>query len=424
VATSLSLFEDSVSNYHANRLFDEDRAAHNWYRFVLSYPAHLVREYLCRWDICPHSQVLDPFCGTGTTLVEAKKLGFKSIGVEANPVVQFAASTKIDWSPDALGLLIHAEKIAKMALKKIDSVELLVFDEDEKKLLLKDSINPVPLHKILALKQMIEVLKENEFYAHELLALAKVAVGTASNLRFGPEVGVSTKKKMDAPVIEEWIGAIREIVSDLAILKKKSSIYSKIYLGDARYVGDLIEKESVDAVFTSPPYPNEKDYSRTTRLEMVLLGYASTKDGLREIKKNLLRSNTRNVYKGDTDDIWVEGFSRINEIADEIERRRVQMGKTSGFEKLYPKVTKLYFGGMARHLAEMRLVLRPGARLGYVVGDQASYLRVMINTGEILGEIAESLGYEKVGIDLFRTRLSTATKEMMREEVLLLRWPG
>jgi hypothetical protein len=29
-----------------------------------------------------------------------------------------------------------------------------------------------------------------------------------------------------------------------------------------------------------------------------------------------------------------------------------------------------------------------------------------------------------VGIDLFRTRLSTATKEQMREEVVLLRWPG
>jgi hypothetical protein len=29
-----------------------------------------------------------------------------------------------------------------------------------------------------------------------------------------------------------------------------------------------------------------------------------------------------------------------------------------------------------------------------------------------------------MGIDLFRTRLSTATKEQMREEVVLLRWPG
>ncbi len=87
-------------------------------------------------------------------------------------------------------------------------------------------------------------------------------------------------------------------------------------------------------------------------------------------------------------------------------------------------MTKLYFGGMARHLADLRAVLRPGAQLAYVVGDQASYLRVMIRTGHLLAGIAQSLGYEVVGIDLFRTRLATATKEQLREEVLVLRWPG
>ncbi len=101
-----------------------------------------------------------------------------------------------------------------------------------------------------------------------------------------------------------------------------------------------------------------------------------------------------------------------------------EMGKTSGFERLYPKVTKLYFGGMARHLAELREVLRPGAQLAYVVGDQASYLRVMIRTGQLIAEIAQSLGYEVVRIDLFRTRLATATREQLREEVVILRWPG
>jgi hypothetical protein len=48
----------------------------------------------------------------------------------------------------------------------------------------------------------------------------------------------------------------------------------------------------------------------------------------------------------------------------------------------------------------------------------------MIRTGRLLSEIAESLGYEPVGLDLFRTRLSTATKKQLREEVVVLRWPG
>ena len=90
---------------------------------------------------------------------------------------------------------------------------------------------------------------------------------------------------------------------------------------------------------------------------------------------------------------------------------------------MYARVTKLYFGGMARHLAELTKVLKPGAKLAYVVGDQASYLRVMIKTGQILASIAERQGYQVERIDLFRTRFSTATKNDLREEVVVLRWP-
>lgn len=142
------------------------------------------------------------------------------------------------------------------------------------------------------------------------------------------------------------------------------------------------------------------------------------------LKRGLVRSNTRGVYKGDDDDLWMADHAEIQRIADEIEARRIAMGKTSGFERMYARVTRLYFGGMARHLAELRALLRPGAHLAYVVGDQASYLRVMIPTGRLLADIAQSLGYEVESIDLFRTRLATATKQQLREEVVVLRWPG
>jgi len=67
-----------------NRVRPEDRAAHEWYRFVLSYPPHLVRDYLKRLDVKTSETVLDPFCGTGTTLVECRKLGIASVGLEVN----------------------------------------------------------------------------------------------------------------------------------------------------------------------------------------------------------------------------------------------------------------------------------------------------------------------------------------------------
>ena len=53
-----------------NKLRLHDRAVHQWYRFVLSFPPHLVRDYIAKFGLNEQHHVLDPFCGTGTTLVE------------------------------------------------------------------------------------------------------------------------------------------------------------------------------------------------------------------------------------------------------------------------------------------------------------------------------------------------------------------
>ena len=36
-----------------NKVRSEDRAVHDWYRFVLSFPPHLVQDYLRRFHIGP-----------------------------------------------------------------------------------------------------------------------------------------------------------------------------------------------------------------------------------------------------------------------------------------------------------------------------------------------------------------------------------
>jgi len=212
--------------------------------------------------------------------------------------------------------------------------------------------------------------------------------------------------------------------NDLRELKSIPKTKSVVIHDDSRRIAKVVDGNKVDAVVTSPPYPNEKDYTRTTRLESVLLGFIRDKKELRSLKKGLVRSNTRGVYKHDDDDSLVSDHVEIQSIADRIERRRIELGKTSGFERMYARVTKLYFGGMAQHLSDLRKILNPGAQLAYVVGDQASYLRVMIRTGKLLADIAASLDYKVVGIDLFRTRLATASREQLREEVVLLEWPG
>ena len=425
-----------------NRLRPEDRAVHDWYRFVLSFPPHLVRKYLDAFGARSPDTVLDPFCGTGTTLVECKKLGIPSIGIESNPMAYFASLVKVDWSVDTLALANNANDVAaavEMDLKH-DGLDdwnglplfqtngtsrprLRTLPPEQSRLLLKDSISPAPLHRTLVLLDAIDASGSPQIRQYGRLALANALVHRISNLKFGPEVGVGHVKD-DAPVLNAWLDCIRSIIRDISLVRDCGHAPVRVLKADSRESDLILEPNSVDAVITSPPYPNEKDYTRTTRLESVVLGLIRNRHELRSLKQGLVRSNTRGVYKSDTDDREVSEHAEIQDIARSIERRRVELGKTSGFERLYPRVTQLYFGGMARHLASLRPALKPKAKLAYVVGDQASYLRVMIRTGSILADLARSLGYHVTGIDLFRTRQSTVTGEHLREEVVLLEWPG
>ena len=430
----------SASN-DQNKLRPEDRAIHDWYRFVLSFPPHLVRNYLERLEVRSSDTVLDPFCGTGTTLVECKKLGIPSVGIESNPMAVFASSVKVDWSVAPEALSGYAKEVAGSTLKILENSgiddwigvppnqpdgnghsPLRRLGPEQSKLLLKNSISPIPLHKTLVLLDKAERYGDPALWRYGRLALAK-ALARIGNLKFGPEVGLG-RIKDDAPVVNTWLEGIRMIADDVNLAKERANVPAQVFKADSREAQQVLSPNSIDAVITSPPYPNEKDYTRTTRLESVILGMFRDRQHLRSLKQDLIRSNTRGVYKSDTDDREVAQHHEIQKIADAIERRRVELGKTSGFERLYPRVTQLYFGGMARHLASLRSALRTGARLAYVVGDQASYLRVMIRTGQILADLAESLGYRVIDIDLFRTRLSTVTGEQLREEVVVLEWRG
>lgn len=412
-----------MQNGKINQLQAADRAAHDWYRFVLSFPPHLVRDYLQRFDIGSNHRVLDPFCGTGTTLVECQKLGIPSVGVEANPMAYFASQVKVDWSVDPDGLITQSCQVAEAAqIEFLRAGDLRTLPDERYKLLLKHSISPLPLHKALVLLDCLQQYHSERYHRHQRLALAK-ALTTISNLHFGPEVGVGPIKA-DAPVLASWLANIQAIADDLRKLQNGDAV-ALVHHADSRQLLTVLEPESIDAVITSPPYPNEKDYTRTTRLELVLLGFIQSKAELQALKRGMIRSNTRGVYKQDDDDQWItDWYPAVQQLAEAIEARRLELDKTSGFERLYARVTKLYFGGMARHLADLRTVLHPGAQLAYVVGDQASYLQILIRTGELLAGIAQSLGYQLMSIDLFRTRLATSTKAQLREEVVVLRWPG
>jgi hypothetical protein len=427
------------SNHTIQQL--EDARVHDWYRFVLAYPDHLVTEVVGQFGVKKGQTVLDPFAGTGTTLVECKKLGIDSVGIDANPMAAFASRVKTTWDIDLTEfdqrrhdlldsireplLSIGVSYPLQYSFDDLFEATSILSDgdgagEDLADLLPKNWISKIPLRKSVLVKKAIDELPDDEIADLFRLALAAVVVADASNLGFGPEVYVA-KKREDADVYGAFTEKLRRIRGDLEAVQRISEPgKTMVYCGDARSLTELVS-EPIDFVITSPPYPNEKDYTRTTRLELVLLGFIREKADLRQVKQIMLRSHTRNVFVADDDSRYVADIPEIQEVAQEVEARRLERGATSGFERLYHRVVTEYFGGMYRALEQLQQVMLSGGRLALVLGDQMSYFRVPIRTARLLSLIAcRKLCYSEVETRVWRTRRATATGMDVEEHILIL----
>lgn len=439
-----------VRNGSINALQKADLPIHGWYRFVQSFPPHLVRQYISAFDLGPRDVLLDPFCGTGTTLVEAKKNAIPSVGCDAHPFASLVSRVKTNWKVDAKVLASLVERVLRRAQARTSQLGLhtLSVDSptpdngtrhardwfkltgDEEELLPTGFLSQRPLQRLLILRNEIDRHASEaapEIQEFLLVALAHVIANGAGNFAFGPEI-YRTKSKPDYDVLGHFSRHAGSMISELRDqqLAGRANTYSIALMDDARQLSQI--PTNIAAVITSPPYPNEKDYTRTTRVESVLLRLVSDKASLRGVKNTLLRSNTRNIFVSDTDNEEVKEFASIRRVCREIEKRRIELDKDSGFEKLYHKVVSHYFGGMRRHLRALRPKLKHRAHLAYVLGDQLSFLLVPVATAKLLSEVAEAEGYWTIGCELWRERVGTKVRNSrtnertvrVREEVLLL----
>lgn len=433
-----SSFRDILKGNLKNDVKALDAPVHRWWRFVLAFPPQLVSQYLDEFG-CAGSDcvVFDPFSGTGTTLVEAKRRGCRALGMEALDFCYLASKVKTTWDLP----LRRLQDTAKSLLEGIGTefarygffysgrslfqeyendaepiVCPLTLPADQAKLLGKGYVSARPLQKLLVIQKHVLALPPGPVADFFKLALGSVAI-PASNVGFGPEI-YRKKAKEDEDVWALYSDQVEMMLADLAEVQRQPHGPSCLLHHDSRDLAPVRDIK-IDAVITSPPYPNEKNYSRITRIENLITNCIQHDADLKRLKKGLLRSNSQNMYKGDDDDRFVEKFASVQKVADEIEQRRVSLGKTSGWERLYAKVTKHYFGGMFRHLRSLLPLMKSGGRCAYVVGDQMSFLMVHIKTGEILAELADDIGYKVEKIDLWRERWATASKTPIREEVVV-----
>ncbi len=397
---------------------------HDWYRFRLGFSDHLVSDLLAEFGATSQTKVLDPFCGTGTVLVECMKQGVDCVGIDANPATHFAAQVKTTWDlrpHRVLELLDDVENSYERHL----SVKALAGDPtfrylDYAGFLKRGWIETGSLLEAVALKIAIRDLRTSEKYKRLLLlALLSGVVEDGSNLKFGPEL-YCVRRTTNPDVVGGFIDRVEKMAADLRILSIVAPARATVVLGDSRECGRLLgRQQQFDIVICSPPYPTEHDYTRNTRMELALLEHVVDRETLREIKYTMIRSHTKGIYNADNDRQYVRGDRPVQSLVARIEA--AVKGKTYGFARLYPRVAEEYFGGIVRHLRNLRKLLASDAICAYIVGDQSSYLGVHIPTANMLAHLAEQNGYKLVEIRHWRHRWSSSMSRQVGENILILR---
>lgn len=379
---------------------------HRWYRYSAGFSADWVRWLIReRCGQSPAFTILDPFCGVGTTLLACDAENVQSLGFETHPFVHRIAVAKSNG--------IHSElpHLRSIFNSFADSVENIVQKvQSNVPPLLAKCYTPESLSLLLAMRELFLGKFNKKNPETELLWLAITAI-----LRSCSGVGTAqwqyvlpNKKKSNVQLpLAAFISKATEILHDVEYAQRNSwSAKSRVLKTDARSPEECSNIQ-VDAVITSPPYPNNYDYADATRLEMTFWGDIERWGDLQgAVRKHLIRSCSQHTAseKLTLDDVLSE--SVLDPIRVDLSlacKSLAEIRKTKGGRKSYHTMAAAYFRDIGLVFRSLRKICRAGSFVCFVIGDSAPY-GVYLNVDKWLGELALAAGFKSYSFEKIRDR--------------------
>ena len=266
---------------------------HRWAPYVQGFSALFVQTILDQYRKAYRNPViLDPFAGCGTVLVQAKLNGYKSVGTELNPLLQFIANTKLNsWDISPKHLLSTYKEIPRD--KPCPAPAFLKSTSQFKRPVLRN------LEIINGGITSIRAYTEKQKKVKDLLNLAFSAILVdCSNLKRSPCLGyVKNKVVHESTPFVLFNQKVQEITDDLRLIQwqYKDFIHteSKVICSNAMA---FKHKNKFDLCITSPPYMNGLDYVMNYKIEMGWLEFVRSQKDLKKIKDDMVVCD--NVSKG------------------------------------------------------------------------------------------------------------------------------
>ena len=386
------------------------RRLHRWVPWIAGFSGSFVTGVLDKVKRNGEAlQVLDPFAGVGTTLVEAIQNGHNAVGFEINAYAALACRAKVhaarydvsqlasaierfnDYGDEKLWLNIPPSSSAPPAFRS----RVPFFSPD---------VEP----QVLACLDFIH--EETTGWVRELFELALGSVMVSfSNYSYEPSLG--TRAAAGKPNVEQAdvLGIVErklcDIHEDIVDFQRdipwrepsgSATVHPLSYMDHA----DRVAPQSVDIVITSPPYLNNYHYVRNTRPQLFWLGLVTDTADLKTLERKSFGQFWQTVRSG-PEIALRPGLPHLAEQIQELRGRYAEKGPYGG--PGWANYAASYFNDCQRFCRITKPLMRPGGTVVVVIGN--NILQGMeFQTDRLFAEIAETEGFEIVGLHEVRTK--------------------
>ncbi|HCG7974647.1 TPA: hypothetical protein NJ487_004415 [Vibrio parahaemolyticus] len=389
---------------------------HRWFTYPAGFSYKAVEHSFERYGISKGMTVYDPFMGSGTTNLVAKSKGINSVGVEAHPFVINITRAKMHWDVDFSAIDTFKSELTKNFQSLLEESNKSIVLEDTFPELILKCYSRTTLMKLLVIRDYFNKFGLNQSeYDFVFVAITALLRGISSAATGWPYIAPNKAKvtSEDKDAVVELMKILDSMKEDLLSISDNADpdyndFEHRVLLGNSKDVTTQITSESVDHIFTSPPYLNNFDYSDRTRLELYFWGHASSwKDISQNVRTKLmtsattqiLRSDPKYKFKDEFKETCPEVYKFLQNAVDELgELRKVKGGKKS-----YDLMVVGYFNDIFEILKESFRVLKPNTKALFVLGDSAPY-GVHIPTDILVGEIGCCIGFDSFDVEVLRKR--------------------
>jgi len=399
---------------------------HSIHQYVGKFYPQIARQLLLldlaqrKLDPANHV-VVDPFCGSGTTIVESCIVGSAAIGIDVNPLAALVARSKLEMltrgfrsvRKDAVSLLERLSAVRHIAPET-------VWNDAQRREYLESWFPTAQLGEIATAYSVVKSIRPDAFSSaapfYILLSSIlrdcslqqpsdlRIRRRPASLVRTSPLSALRARLMGFVTDLAQWQGASQEFGLEIGEPAAQSTVFAGDSRAHLRELMPLLNGRSTTIV-TSPPYAAALPYIDTDRLSIAALELDLEFGGRKTLEENLIGHreisvSTRNnaVKSIASGEHRRHGSGTLNILLERTVEDLRTAGDDVGFRKRNnPAVVLRYFEAMSDVLRSLTSIVEPGTTAYVLVGGNrinTGQRTLFLDTPRVISEMAEQLGWK------------------------------